>query len=75
MLESGGVDFVLLQFSISAVAPKDMARVARLVEQALRPGGKLLLRDYGRCYYIMAYLFLVLLLSLFGINITEVHNK
>lgn len=46
--EDGGVDLVLLQFSLSAVAPKDMARVARLVERALKPGGKLLVRDYGR---------------------------
>lgn len=61
MLESGGVDLVLLQFSISAVAPKDMARVARLVDQALRPGGKLLLRDYGRyCSINCGYLFIVL---------------
>eukprot|EP00904_Undaria_pinnatifida_P011103 jgi/Undpi1/7122/HiC_scaffold_22.g09596.m1 len=48
LLEGGGVDLVLLQFSLSAVAPKDMMRVARLAERALRPGGKLLFRDYGR---------------------------
>ncbi|CAM9558044.1 unnamed protein product [Ascophyllum nodosum] len=48
VLEGGGVDLVLLQFSMSAVAPKDMRRVALLAERALRPGGKLLLRDYGR---------------------------
>lgn len=36
------------QFSLSAMAPKDMAAVARLVERALKPGGKLLVRDYGR---------------------------
>ncbi|CAM9581213.1 unnamed protein product [Pylaiella littoralis] len=46
--EDGGVDLVLLQFSLSAVAPKDMAAVARLVEKALKPGGQLLVRDYGR---------------------------
>ncbi|CAN0145267.1 unnamed protein product, partial [Laminaria digitata] len=48
LLEGGGVDLVLLQFSLSAVAPKDMVRVAKLAERALRPGGKLLFRDYGR---------------------------
>ena len=48
VLEGGGVDLVLLQFSMSAVASKDMRRVALLAERALRPGGKLLLRDYGR---------------------------
>ncbi|CAM9611242.1 unnamed protein product [Ectocarpus sp. 6 AP-2014] len=48
VLEDGGVDLVLLQFSLSAVAPKDMATVARLIETALKPGGKLLVRDYGR---------------------------
>lgn len=50
VLEGGGVDLVLLQFSLSAVAPKDMMRVAELAERALRPGGKLLFRDYGRYY-------------------------
>lgn len=40
---------VLLQFSLSAVAVGDMGRVAGLAERALKPGGKLFLRDYGRC--------------------------
>eukprot|EP00903_Cladosiphon_okamuranus_P015047 g13920.t1 len=48
VLEDGGVDLVLLQFSLSSMAPKDMAAAARLVDRALKPGGKLLLRDYGR---------------------------
>lgn len=52
--EDGGVDLVLLQFSLSAVAPKDMAAVARLVEKALKPGGQLLVRDYGRCVCMIA---------------------
>lgn len=55
LLEAGGVDLVLLQFSLSAVAPKDMMRVARLAERALRPGGKLLFRDYGRYYGMPCY--------------------
>lgn len=46
--EDGGVDMILLQFSISAVSPKDMEKVAQLVERALKPGGKLFIRDYGR---------------------------
>lgn len=33
---------------MSAMAPKDMAAAARLVDRALKPGGKLLVRDYGR---------------------------
>lgn len=39
---------VLLQFSMSAVPLSKMGRVARLAERALKPGGKVFLRDYGR---------------------------
>lgn len=48
VFEGGGVDMVLLQFSISAIAVAHMGKVARLAEKALKPGGKLFLRDYGR---------------------------
>ncbi|CAM9871224.1 unnamed protein product [Phaeothamnion confervicola] len=44
----GGVDMVLLQFSLSAVSPEKMAKVARFAAVALRPGGVAMLRDYGR---------------------------
>ncbi|CAM9153748.1 unnamed protein product [Discosporangium mesarthrocarpum] len=44
----GGVDLVLLQFCLSAVAPQQMAQVAQVAAGALKPGGKILLRDYGR---------------------------
>lgn len=35
-------------YSLSAMDPEALPRVARKLHAALRPGGRLLLRDYGR---------------------------
>ncbi|KAG5184248.1 S-adenosyl-L-methionine-dependent methyltransferase [Tribonema minus] len=44
----GGVDMVMLMFALSAVAPEKHARVMAKAAAALRPGGVVLFRDYGR---------------------------
>lgn len=44
----GGLDAVLLLFCLSAVSPALMQTSVRKLAQALRPGGVLLFRDYGR---------------------------
>ncbi|KAL9225505.1 hypothetical protein vseg_001420 [Gypsophila vaccaria] len=43
----GGVDFVTLVFTLSAVPPERMARAIRECFSVLKPGGLLLFRDYG----------------------------
>jgi SAM-dependent methyltransferase len=43
-----GADLVLLMYSLSAMAPEAMPHVARKLHDVLRPGGRVLLRDYGR---------------------------
>ncbi|XP_073956818.1 tRNA N(3)-cytidine methyltransferase METTL6 [Choristoneura fumiferana] len=50
----GSVDIASLIFVLSAVQPASWGRVARTAWRALRPGGTLLFRDYGR--YDMAQL-------------------
>lgn len=44
----GSVDFVLCFFVLSAIAPSQHRAAADRMISALRPGGKLLFRDYGR---------------------------
>ncbi|KAJ1461599.1 S-adenosyl-L-methionine-dependent methyltransferase [Pelagophyceae sp. CCMP2097] len=41
-------DYVTCFFALSAVAPRDFPTVAQKLAQALKPGGRLLFRDYGR---------------------------
>ncbi|KZV59484.1 methyltransferase, partial [Peniophora sp. CONT] len=47
-LEAGTADFVLLVFVLSALHPHEWATAVRNAHAALKPGGKLLMRDYGR---------------------------
>jgi len=48
ILSNGGLDLCLLQFCLSAISPENFQKVASIVFSLLKPGGKLLLRDYGR---------------------------
>ncbi|KUF94576.1 Aquaporin-9 [Phytophthora nicotianae] len=45
---NGGVDFVLLLFCLSALHPDKMKAAVKKVVAAIKPGGKLFFRDYGR---------------------------
>lgn len=47
-LEPGQADIVVLIFVLSALHPDEWATAARNVTALLKPGGKLLFRDYGR---------------------------
>jgi tRNAThr (cytosine32-N3)-methyltransferase len=47
-IEPGTVDVVILIFVFSALAPSQWAQAMRNVWQALKPGGTVLFRDYGR---------------------------
>jgi len=47
-------DMCLLVFTLSAVPPVDMSALLKVASAALRPGGELLVRDYG--LYDMAQL-------------------
>ncbi|KAJ1136615.1 hypothetical protein NDU88_003030 [Pleurodeles waltl] len=49
-----GVDIIILIFVLSAILPDKMLGVLRRLSQLLKPGGQILLRDYGR--YDMAQL-------------------
>lgn len=42
------MDLILCMFVVSAIAPELMESAFRKLYQALKPGGKLLFRDYGR---------------------------
>ena len=42
------LDLVILLFVLSALDPKDMDTVVDSVKKYLKPGGKVLFRDYGR---------------------------
>ena len=44
----GSADYVSLFFAISACAPESYNRVAEVVHRLLKPGGKLLFRDYAK---------------------------
>ncbi|TMW59498.1 hypothetical protein Poli38472_004567 [Pythium oligandrum] len=44
----GGVDFALFLFCLSALHPDKMQDAVNKVVAAIRPGGKLFFRDYGR---------------------------
>jgi SAM-dependent methyltransferase len=46
------MDFVLCMFVLSAIDPEHHLGVIAKLAKALKPGGKLLLRDYGRFYPI-----------------------
>lgn len=47
-LEEGSVDVVILIFIFSAIAPFEWDRALRNVHRVLKPGGRVLFRDYGR---------------------------
>lgn len=47
-LEEGSVDVVLLVFIFSALSPMQWGAAVRNVWRALRPGGEVCFRDYGR---------------------------
>nr|XP_049698257.1 tRNA N(3)-methylcytidine methyltransferase METTL6 [Helicoverpa armigera] len=53
-MEEGCVDLASLIFVLSAIHPDSWAQVAKVAFRALKPGGVLLFRDYGR--YDMAQL-------------------
>ncbi|KAJ0405791.1 hypothetical protein P43SY_003641 [Pythium insidiosum] len=44
----GGVDFALFLFCLSAIHPEKMQDAVNKVVAAIKPGGKLFFRDYGR---------------------------
>lgn len=45
---NGGVDFALLLFCLSALHPDKMREAVKKIAAAIKPGGKLFFRDYGR---------------------------
>lgn len=47
-LGEGSVDVVILIFIFSALAPVEWERALRNIHRVLKPGGKVLFRDYGR---------------------------
>ncbi|RLN98418.1 hypothetical protein BBJ28_00013769 [Nothophytophthora sp. Chile5] len=47
-LANGGVDFALCLFCLSALHPDTMKGAVKKVVAAIKPGGKLFFRDYGR---------------------------
>jgi methyltransferase-like protein 6 len=47
-LSGGGVDFARFLFCLSALHPDKMPAAVAKVAAAIRPGGKLFFRDYGR---------------------------
>ncbi|KAG7391069.1 hypothetical protein PHYPSEUDO_005836 [Phytophthora pseudosyringae] len=47
-LANGGVDFALCLFCLSALHPDKMMDAVKKVVAAIKPGGKLFFRDYGR---------------------------
>ncbi|KAF8329376.1 S-adenosyl-L-methionine-dependent methyltransferase [Cantharellus anzutake] len=47
-IEEGQVDMAILIFVLSALSPKEWHRALHNLHRILKPGGKVLLRDYGR---------------------------
>lgn len=47
-LSNGGVNFALFLFCLSALGPNKMKAAVKKVVAAIKPGGKLFFRDYGR---------------------------
>jgi tRNAThr (cytosine32-N3)-methyltransferase len=47
-LEEGSVDVVLMIFIFSALSPSQWKQAVHNIYQVLKPGGEVLLRDYGR---------------------------
>jgi methyltransferase-like protein 6 len=45
----GGLDIVMMIFSLSAVPPERQTVAIRNIAKVMKPGGKLLFRDYARC--------------------------
>ncbi|OQR85082.1 methyltransferase domain-containing protein, partial [Thraustotheca clavata] len=46
--ENGGVDFALFMFCLSAINPDKMQTAVNKIANAVKPGGKIFFRDYGR---------------------------
>ncbi|OQR97061.1 methyltransferase domain-containing protein [Achlya hypogyna] len=46
--EAGGVNFALFMFCLSALRPDKMRDAVAKIASAVRPGGKIFFRDYGR---------------------------
>jgi len=53
-VQDGTIDFITMLFVLSAVDPCHFSRVIQRLSRLLRPGGRILFRDYGR--YDMAQL-------------------
>lgn len=47
-VEEGSVDVAIMVFIFSALSPKEWAQAVRNVHKALKPGGMVCFRDYGR---------------------------
>ena len=47
LFESVGADYLLIMFTLSAVAPDQQLEMLRNAFRALKPGGRLMLRDHG----------------------------
>ena len=48
LVEAGSMDLALCMFVLSAISPADQDTALRKIAAVLKPGGKLLVRDYGR---------------------------
>jgi hypothetical protein len=46
-------DFVIMVFTLSALEPESMPNVVKKIDQILKKGGKIAIRDYGLYDYSM----------------------